>query len=108
MRYALSAQSIEVDACLSQQLDALGDHAFPLQVKLQMELPSGGPNRQSPHGIRQSEPYLDEFGPLHIVPGVLVIQFLSRVEVAQRGTRDHTAGEFCVLHAGRSTKAMMG
>lgn len=108
MRYALCAQAIEVDPRLSQQLDALGDHAFPLQVELQVELPSRRPNWQPPQRIRQGEPDLDELGPLHIVPGVLVVQLLRRVEVAQRGARDHTPGEFGVLHGARVTKAMMG
>ena len=80
MGNTLRAQSIEVNACLSQQLDALGDDALALQVELQVELPGGGSDGQSSHGVCQREPNLDEFGAFHIVPSVLVVELGRRVE----------------------------
>ena len=81
MGYALGPQFLKINACLSQHLYAFRHQTLPLKVELEMELPGGVAGGQCATRVAQGESHLYQFGPLDVVPGVLVVQFLLRVVV---------------------------
>lgn len=71
-----------------------------------MELPGGGAGWSVALGVGEGEAELDEGSLLDVVPGVVVVDVLGGVAVAEGVLADDAARKLSVLGAGRRTTAM--